>query len=337
VRTHKHATMATEATETKPEIQVSTQWGVVLCPRLAFEGFPGQDSLPHASGDPHAHGKKKKNQRQRLEEPQPRFEAHSDYDPDMLFSVEHVFSEGECAELIRLAEGHGFGYTDYRKSYRGNLRLITTDWSLSEVVWQRIRDMVPQEIHDAQGVWRPYGLNECWRLAKYFPKDRFAGHYDACFARSKSDRSMFTVNIYMNGDCTGGRTRFYEKRKASTPNASFTPTPGLALVFRQPDTAMLWHDGEALESGLKYLFRTDVMYRLDEVEPEVKQDTKRECASVEPISPEGSSSSSGGNSTSATSHAAPWEKKGTPAAVDGLGVQPPGKAKQVAREGCRVC
>ena len=36
---------------------------------------------------------------------------------------------------------------------------------------------------------------------------------------------------------------------------------GLALVFRQPPTARLLHDGQRVEEGVKYLLRTDIMYR----------------------------------------------------------------------------
>jgi len=38
-------------------------------------------------------------------------------------------------------------------------------------------------------------MNECWRLSKYHPKDRFETHVDTCFLRSYDERSMLTVNI----------------------------------------------------------------------------------------------------------------------------------------------
>ena len=39
------------------------------------------------------------------------------------------------------------------------------------------------------------------------------------------------------------------------------PEAGLAAVFRQPPEELLYHDGEELRRGVKYLLRTDVMYR----------------------------------------------------------------------------
>merc|ERR1712060_1013550 len=98
--------------------------------------------------------------------------------------------------------------------------------------------------------------NECWRLAKYYPGDQFKGHCDAPFVRSNDEWSMLTVNIYMNGGFEGGATRF-----GTNNYLSVTPEAGLCLLFRQPPGQQYYHDGEQLRSGVKYLFRSDVMYR----------------------------------------------------------------------------
>lgn len=180
------------------------------------------------------------------------------------FQVDDIFSEAECLQLIEKAEEYGFGKTEYPQSYRGNLRLITTDASLSITVWKRVKAVVPEQlVHDSE-VWEATGLNECWRLAKYRPGDQFEAHVDACFRRSATEKSFFTVNIYMNGDFEGGTTRFYEAERAKDkkePLFVVTPARGRCCVFRQPPGARYLHDGEMLASGVKYLFRTDVMYR----------------------------------------------------------------------------
>jgi len=115
------------------------------------------------------------------------------------FYLQHVFSSEECEELISTSEdealGFGYGDTNYPKKYRGNLRLITTDRSLSGAVWNRIKDFIPSTVQLRGLTWEATGLNECWRLAKYFPGDRFQAHCDACFCRNEEEQSMFTVNI----------------------------------------------------------------------------------------------------------------------------------------------
>jgi len=177
--------------------------------------------------------------------------------------VDDLFSAYECAVLLGKAEEHGFGATNYPKRYRGNLRLQTRDYSLAEAVWQRLRPLVPAVVSLRGCNWDAVGLNEAWRLAKYYPGDRFMGHCDACFQRSNDEMSMFTVNVYMNNVDDGGSTRFYFDPRGDEKRAdlSVQPRAGLCLLFRQPPGQSYYHDGEELGSGVKYIFRSDVMYR----------------------------------------------------------------------------
>lgn len=182
-----------------------------------------------------------------------------------IWLIPNLFSEEECKALLSESEKLGFGGTHYPKHYRGNLRLLTTDQSLANAVWHRLRPIVPQilQMPHVKGDWEPIGLNECWRLAKYYPGDRFMGHCDANFTRRRDvEESMFTVNVYMNDGFEGGSTRFYlNKDNERRPDVSVVPRTGLCLLFRQPPGQSYYHDGEQLGTGVKYLFRSDVMYR----------------------------------------------------------------------------
>lgn len=201
--------------------------------------------------------------------------------------VENLLSVEECTAIIDSSEAHGFGPTDFVKSYRGNLRLTVTDLGLADVVWQRLKDVVPARVTlkapaeltaeswwshypDVDGAWKAVGLNECWRLAKYYPGDQFMCHCDGAFEKSAgSEMSMLTANIYLNSGFEGGKTRFYFnddpylewREDFGQPDFEITPTAGLCLLFRQPPGQTYWHDGEAVRAGQKYLLRSDVMYR----------------------------------------------------------------------------
>jgi len=196
--------------------------------------------------------------------------------------VEGLFSQGECKRLVKAAESYGFGLTDFVQSYRGNLRLITTDASLSQAVWERLRPFVPTSVQletrdrlEEEGIeesdeellnngpetWDAHGLNEAWRLAKYRPGDSFQAHCDYRYIREFGvEESMLTANVYMNETFVGGNTRFYFD-EGTEPDFEVEPKTGTCLLFRQPPGRHYWHDGAEVTNGLKYLFRSDVMYR----------------------------------------------------------------------------
>uniref|UniRef100_A0A7S4G9W3 Prolyl 4-hydroxylase alpha subunit Fe(2+) 2OG dioxygenase domain-containing protein n=1 Tax=Eutreptiella gymnastica TaxID=73025 RepID=A0A7S4G9W3_9EUGL len=147
-------------------------------------------------------------------------------------------------------------------SRRQPLPCTETEGKRRAATQERLKPHVPHTIHQGGAEWEAVGLNECWRLAKYFPGDRFGAHVDARFIRSQDEHSMYTVNIYMNDGFKGGSTRFYKSDSTKEgPAAAVIPRTGMALIFRQPPAFDYLHDGEQLVSGLKYLFRTDVMYR----------------------------------------------------------------------------
>jgi prolyl 4-hydroxylase len=210
-----------------------------------------------------------------------------------IFLLKELFSKEESEALVYETEKLGFGATSYAKEYRGNLRLICFDAALAEHVWQRVKPFMPDRLSENGRVYEVQGLNTCWRVSKYLPGDQFKNHVDTYFREADGDtevKSLFTLNIYMNGEesFTGGNTVFHlfgareeEERKhhACYPEdlddddpgihciqrcvtvTSVTPETGLGLIFRQPPGARYVHEGEAVTSGLKYLIRTDVMYK----------------------------------------------------------------------------
>ncbi len=168
-----------------------------------------------------------------------------------------LYSPSECEKLIAVAEAAGFGFTCYPKDYRGNLRLVTNDPALAEHTWQRLKSTVPASLLHDDATWEAVGLNPHWRLSKYYPGDQFCQHLDTCFTASDSLRSFYTVNVYLNDAFSDGRTRFFDE----IVSLRVQPRPGLALVFAQPSFRFYSHDGEMVRDGIKYLIRSDVMYR----------------------------------------------------------------------------
>jgi hypothetical protein len=77
---------------------------------------------------------------------------------------------------------------------------------------------------------------------------------------SVDEQSFMMLNIYLATvpSSAGGTTRFLSASQEVI--TKIQPELGQALMFRDD----VWHDGEELSEGVKYLLRTDVMYVRDE-------------------------------------------------------------------------
>jgi hypothetical protein len=87
---------------------------------------------------------------------------------------------------------------------------------------------------------------------------RFAPHQDGAFHRDDREQSFYSFLVYLNEGFGGGHTTF-----VTEPEISVRPRTGLGLLFQHP----LVHEGCVVTSGVKYVARTDLMYRrIDESE-----------------------------------------------------------------------
>jgi len=189
--------------------------------------------------------------------------------------LENLLTRSECQRIISETEGIGFGHLGTGrtgKMYRGNRRLQIDDTSgkLGEEIWRRIKKFMPEiEEIPTDGSFVYYGMNPRYRFAKYFAGDGFGIHIDKPTIYEHDICSIYTVNIYLNdlSPEQGGYTNFYRKLTGGKPIASAGGTAGSCAIFKQAlvDYSPV-HDGAKVESGLKYLMRTDVVYKNTKVE-----------------------------------------------------------------------
>ncbi|KAL2068485.1 hypothetical protein VTL71DRAFT_16583 [Oculimacula yallundae] len=152
-------------------------------------------------------------------------------------------------------------------------REIFDDADLADKVWSRMERFYVKEVgieggrvQDEDGQWWVVkDLNPRWRLARYEAGGRFSPHQDGRRFVSLDSQSFMTVNIYLNTvpASLGGATRALCEPPAGNILSEeikvlgkVQPEIGMGAVFRD----CLWHDGEALREGIKYLLRTDIMY-----------------------------------------------------------------------------
>lgn len=170
------------------------------------------------------------------------------------FVIENFLSTKECDNYIEQYSRIEFeeakisidGQQVMNKNVRNNDRYIFFDKSLADSLWLKIKDFLPETV----GFYRALELNEMFRVYKYSPGQRFKMHIDGSFKRNLNEESLFSFLIYLNDNFEGGATAF---RKLDTVH----PKKGSALIFRHH----LRHEGKELLSGIKYVLRTDIMYK----------------------------------------------------------------------------
>ena len=179
-----------------------------------------------------------------------------DRDKPYIFTVPEVLSADECRDLIARIETAGpeaapintMTGTRVKPNVRNNERVMFDDPELAMQLVDRVEHKVPAEI---QGMIL-CGANERIRCYRYQPGMRFAPHADGAFVRDVDEMSWYTFMVYLNDDFDGGNTTFIVE-----PEVSITPEAGKALLFQHP----IMHEGSVVTSGVKYVLRTDLMYR----------------------------------------------------------------------------
>lgn len=171
-----------------------------------------------------------------------------------IFTISDFLSAEECRFFIEQSEDKGYEDatvetekgTRLITEVRNNQRVLYKNDELAMKLWERVSSLVPQQIGNSVAV----SLNELFRFYKYRPGQKFKRHIDESFIRNEEEASYYTFMIYLNDEYEGGETSF--------DAVSVKGEKGMALVFLHS----LAHEGGEVLKGIKYVLRTDVMYKL---------------------------------------------------------------------------
>jgi hypothetical protein len=203
--------------------------------------------------------------------------------------VDDVLSEEECKGLIERGTPQFKYITEARHEVDGqsyyvkiqnpkNYKLaVFEDGDLAERMWARMRDRIAPAISPfatRSQCGEPLGLQRRLRVLHYSGEDQFEAHYDRVVRDEEScQQSMITVLVYLNNgageDFSGGETIFLDSNDPSKGPVPVEPKQGRAVIFEH----VLYHTGSplaAMETGSKYVMRTDIMFEEGE---EVRGDT----------------------------------------------------------------
>lgn len=165
----------------------------------------------------------------------------------LLWTVEHVYSQAECADFIALIEESSPALATNNPLYRDQDRVIRDDPSLATELFDRLRPHLPERI----GPLRLLRLNERLRFYRYRPGQRFEPHMDHWFRPNDRQITLHTILAYFNDDFAGGETVFQEQF-----DRTVVPKAGMVAVFQHK----LRHEGRPVLHGTKYAMRSDVIY-----------------------------------------------------------------------------
>jgi predicted 2-oxoglutarate/Fe(II)-dependent dioxygenase YbiX len=173
-----------------------------------------------------------------------------------ILQIENVLSAEKCTELIERIETlkpstapvNTIQGTRVRTDIRNNERVMFNDQHFAQEVYEKAADKAPHEMHGYSLV----GANERIRCYRYKAGMRFAPHADGAFVRNPNEMSFYSYLIYLSEGFEGGETTFFTE-----PEVAIEPKLGWGLLFQHP----LIHEGSEVKSGVKYVARTDLMYR----------------------------------------------------------------------------
>lgn len=175
-----------------------------------------------------------------------------------IFIITDFMSFKECLEWIKFSEecgyelakiNMGFKKQVLNQAVRNNERVIYDSKLLANQLWERIKPYIVVETENGLAC----GLNERFRFYKYRKGQQFRAHRDGSFIRNIKEWSSYTLLIYLNEEMEGGETSFQ--------NFSIQPKTGMAVLFKHE----IRHGGGVIKAGVKYVLRTDVMYRQKEL------------------------------------------------------------------------
>jgi len=202
------------------------------------------------------------------------------------FQLLNVFSPEECQRMIELTEGLGYledaAVSLPRKVRHNNNVVWVVDEETDGIIWQRSKQLLAQET--IYGDQPPVGINARFRFYRYEQGDFFSTHIDGSWPGSRvidgelhsdayGDRwSQMTFLIFLSEEFEGGHTRFMvdrdypdkPARKLTNARPVDIRTPAGAVLCFPHGTHPLHclHGSTEIESGSKYVIRTDVLFPL---------------------------------------------------------------------------
>lgn len=190
------------------------------------------------------------------------------------FQLVGLLDADECERLVDLSESLGYledAAVSLPRDVRHNDSFTwVADDATCDLIWQRCHRLIHDDSEYNAGK-AVLGLNARFRFYRYREGDYFAPHTDGSWPGSRvidgalvdnayPDRwSQFSFLLFLSGGYKGGATRFH----AGGATVDVRTPRGAALCFPHGTHPLhCVHSSTPIESGAKYIIRSDVLFAL---------------------------------------------------------------------------
>lgn len=168
----------------------------------------------------------------------------------LIIEIDNFLSEKEVDTLLTpKVDLFNAAISHYPSYYRNNDRFVEDNMELSYSLFNKFRDF---NCLKSEAI----GINERLRFCRYQSNQSFSKHQDGVHY-TKNQESKYTFLLYLNDNksFTGGNTTFYNSKEDIIPQKTIIAKKGKLVVFDHK----LWHKGDFVTKGNKYILRSDIM------------------------------------------------------------------------------
>ncbi len=174
------------------------------------------------------------------------------------FIFKSAFEGSECDVLLSPILSRFVSANDmYPDSYRNNERYWEDNDVLADSLFKKTVLLCDGQNEISKSVKGFCSLNSRLRFCKYSKGHIFNVHRDGVYHKSDNEKSNMTFLLYLNDDYEGGETKFYKNKCDKIPSYIYKAKKGDLLIFNHD----IWHEGSAVQSGEKYILRSDLIFK----------------------------------------------------------------------------
>lgn len=180
-----------------------------------------------------------------------------------VIEIENFLTEFEC-DILLLERGSKFNeaISHYPAYYRNNNRLEEDNLLLSTVLFDKIKSLELNEMNSA------IRINEKLRFCQYKKDQSFSKHQDGVYYPNEFEASKMTFLLYLNDNTEfeGGETQFFLSKNSDKVELEIKLKKGKLVIFDHT----IWHNGNEVKQGEKYILRSDFIFEIASTEKQHK-------------------------------------------------------------------